>query len=157
MTLLFDVSPTDDPERKKSKSRRRADGASEKVESPKKRLFTRESPSSAILGRINDTFDCGDGACNSQCHDILVEDRGEWRIACAFCGTAQWVDAIPGHLKPREQEFVLHEGRFAGMTFAEIERHPRGSDYITWAAASHPKQIVRDAAKKHLDRHKVTR
>lgn len=157
MSLLFDVSP-DEPTRKKG-GQRGAAHPIQTVETEKQPSFLVELPQKAILpiGMIDHTYDCADGRCNTQCHDILFEDRGEWYLSCVFCGTGQWVKAIKGHLKPREGVFVLRDGRFAGLTLAEVERQPRGMDYLKWAAESHPRDAVKEECKKHLDKTLGTR
>lgn len=154
MTLLFDVSP-DEPTRKRGSAKKsNAQLPEQKPEPEKTPSFVGELPTRAILpiGTIDHTYDCADAACNTQCHDILHDEHGEWYLSCVFCGTGQWVKAIKGHLQPRDQEFVLRDGRFAGLTLAEVERQPRGLDYLKWAAESHPRPIVKEACKKHLDR-----
>jgi hypothetical protein len=159
MDMLFDVSP-DEPTRSSSRKRpsRAQPNATEVAPEPAiyKADFTTQR---AILpiGMIDHTYDCADGRCGTQCHDILHEDHGEWYLACVFCGTGQWVKAIKGHLKPREQEFVLRDGRFAGLTLAEVEKQPRGMDYLKWAAESHPRSMVKDECKRHLDKTLGTR
>jgi hypothetical protein len=153
MSLLFDVSP-DEPTRKRpQRNRAGAPVETQTPEAEKAPYLLGQLPTRAILpiGTIDHTYDCADAACGTQCHDILHEDRGEWYLVCAFCGTGQWVKAIKGHLQEREQGFVLRDGRFAGLTFAEVEKQPRGLDYLRWAAESHPRDAVKAAAKKHLD------
>jgi hypothetical protein len=154
MTLLFDVSP-DEPTRKRGGGKRTgAPQAVPQKESEKEPSFIGQFPTRPILpiGTIDHTYDCADAACGTQCHDILHEDHGEWYLACAFCGTGQWVRAIKGHLQAREQAFILRDGRFAGLTLAEVEKQPRGLDYLKWAAESHPRSMVKEECKKHLDR-----
>jgi hypothetical protein len=154
MTLLFDVSP-DEPTRKRGSAKKsNAQTPAPKQESEKTLSYIGQLPARAILpiGMIDHTYDCADAACGTQCHDIIHEDHGEWYLSCVFCGTGQWVKAIKGHLKPRDQEFVLRDGRFAGLTLDEVEKQPRGLDYLKWAAESHPRQMVKEACKKHLDR-----
>jgi len=153
MNLLFDVSP-DEPTRKRgSQKRSGAPLAVPEKEPEKKPFFIGELPARPILpiGMIDHTYDCADGRCGTQLHDILHEDGGDWYLSCVFCGTGQWVKAIKGHLKPQERTFVLRDGRFAGLTLPEVEKQPRGLDYLKWAAASHPRPTVREACKKHLD------
>jgi len=150
MSLLFDVSP-DEPTRT---SRRAKAGGSVSEVVPKKDLsYIGQLPARTILpiGKADDLFDCGDGRCGARCHDILHEHKGEWYVTCCFCGTAMWVKAVAGHLKPREGEFVFRDGRFAGMTVSEAACQPRGEDYIKWCAANHPRDAVRSACKKHMD------
>ena len=103
-----------------------------------------------IIGKIDDRFACADERCNCTAHDIVDEDRGEWSILCIACGTGQRVRAIKGHLKA-EDSFVFRDGRCAGMTVAQAWREPRGQEYVTWAAESHPREAVRLACKRHLD------
>jgi hypothetical protein len=159
MTLLFDVSP-DEPTRKRGSHKKpNALQPAPEKQPEKSPIYIGELPARAILpiGMIDHTFDCADAACGTQCHDILHEDGGEWYLSCAFCHTGQWVKAIKGHLKARDQEFVLRDGRFAGLTLPEVERQPRGLDYLKWAAESHPRSAVKEACKKHLDACGTTR
>ena len=148
MTLLFDISP-DEPtrggKRKPAPLPQAAEGASVAISE------SRPMPQRALLplGKLDHTYQCADKRCRAECHDILHEDGREWLISCCFCGTAQWVRVIAGHLPP-EDNFVLRDGRFAGLTLAEVAREPRGQDYIAWAAESHPRKPVREAAKRHL-------
>ena len=157
MSLLFDVSP-DEPTRKRSSQKRTAAPPAVPEKEPDKKPFY-ELPTRAILpiGMIDHTYSCADSACDTQCHDILHEDGGEWYLSCVFCGTGQWVKEIKGHLKPRDRDFVLRDGRFAGLTLPEVERQPRGLDYIKWAAESHPRPTVKEACKKHMDALGTTR
>ena len=158
MSLLFDVSP-DEPTRRRGRAQKVAAHPIEVEEPQKAPYYLGTSATRAILpiGMIDHTYNCADAACGTQCHDILHEDGGEWYLSCSFCGTSQWVKAIKGHLKPRDQEFVLRDGRFAGLTLPEVEKQPRGLDYLKWAAESHPRPMVKEACKKHLDTIGVTR
>ena len=149
MTLLFDKSP-EEPTRlaKRPRPAAVADAGATAVEVQAPRPL----PQRAILpiGTIDHTYACPDERCQAECNDILHEDGRHWLIQCAFCGLARWVPVIKGHLKPREEGFVLRDGRFAGLTLPEVEQRPRGLDYLRWAAESHPRPMVREAAKKHL-------
>ncbi len=153
MDTLFDVSP-DEPVRSKGKRPARAQPVAPAQEPEKSVLLRTFQQDRAILpiGTLDHTYDCADGRCGTQCHDILHEDGGEWYVSCVFCHTGQWVKAIKGHLKPRGQEFVLRDGRFAGLTLPEVEKQPRGLDYLKWAAESHPRPTVKDACQRHLDK-----
>lgn len=159
MSQLFDYKPETAPEDvrrlRKSSARAQLDAAHQnESEQPEKTFsYIGKLPSKAILpiGKADDLFDCGDGRCGARCHDILHEHKGEWYVACCFCGTAMWVKAVSGHLKPREGEFVFRDGRFAGMTVSEAACQPRGEDYIKWCAANHQRDAVRSACKKHMD------
>ena len=103
-----------------------------------------------MIGKIDDKFTCVDDRCQATAHDIVDEARGEWLIECCFCGTGQRVRAFKGHLKAQDT-FVFRDGRCAGMTVAQAWRAPRGQEYVTWAAESHPREAVRLACKSHLD------
>ena len=154
MNLLFDVSP-DEPTRKRGGQKRTgAPQAFPETEPEKKPFFIGELPTRPILpiGTIDHTYNCADAACGTQLHDILHEDGGEWYLSCVFCGTGQWVKAIKGHLKPQERTFVLRDGRFAGLTLPEVEKQPRGLDYLKWAAESHPRPTVKAECQRHLDK-----
>ena len=156
MTLLFDVSP-DEPTRKRGRAKSPQSRAQAVQEQEPEKTFSyigNPPPPSAILpiGRIDGVLACIDTACEAGAIDILFEEAGEWYLSCAFCGTSWWAKAIKGHLKPKEDEFVLRDGRFAGMTLDEVEREPRGLDYLRWAAVSHPRQAVTEAARRHIDR-----
>jgi hypothetical protein len=158
MNHLFDISP-DEPTRKRGS--RKPTGAVFSTSEPvaeKTFSYLGKLPVKAILpiGRADDLFDCGDGRYGARCHDILHEHKGEWYVECCFCGTAMWVKAVAGHLKPREAEFVFRDGRFAGMTVFEAACQPRGEDYIAWCAANHKRDAVRAACKKHMDDKKPT-
>lgn len=150
MSLLFDTSP-DEPTRLPKRPRQAAVAAGPEAGAAEVKT-PRPLPQRAILpiGTIDHTYACPDSLCQAECHDILHEEGRHWLIQCAFCGLAHWVPVIKGHLKPREEGFVLRDGRFAGLTLPEVERQPRGPDYLRWAADSHPRPVVRDAVKKHL-------
>lgn len=152
MTLLFDVSP-EEPTRKRGSAKRTSAPEHTPAKEPEKAPSIVGNPPARVflpIGTIDDAYECA-GGCGAWSHDILHEDGREWYVSCAICGTCQWVVGIKGHLKPRLVDFVMRDGRFAGMTFAEIERQPRGLDYLKWAAAEHPRPSVREVAKKHLD------
>jgi len=151
MTLLFDISP-EEPTRKRATLKGRTASA-DKTESKKAPSFIGQTAQRPIkaLGRLDHVHECGDTLCRGSAHDIIHEDRGEWLIQCCFCHTAQWVPVIPGHLKPKQDEFVFRDGRFAGLSIDEALEQPRGRDYVTWAAANHPRPAVRDACKNHID------
>jgi len=147
MSLLFDTTP-EEPTKKKTK-KPKATQPAVAIAKP----ATRATPAAvaAALGRLDDGVSCADECCQSQCHDITEEDRGQWRLECCFCGTGQWVAVIKGHLKEKPVEFTFRDGRFAGQTIAEAATHQRGMDYLTWAAAEHPRQAVRESVKTWLD------
>ena len=101
---------------------------------------------SARVGTYDDV-PCIDSACCGSADDILDEVNGQWLLECCYCGTGQWIKAIKGYLKPKQEEFRFRDGRFAGLSIAEASREPRGSDYLKWAAESHPRPMVREAVK----------
>lgn len=156
MSTLFDTSPLEPVDKPKVRARvpnprarvlvgpPQADDAPEKSRS----FIGQVTPP---LGRLDEGVVCIDQTCQASAMDIWEEDGWQWYVECAFCGTGQWVRAIKGHLKPREQEFVFNDGRFAGKTVSQAFGMPRGQDYVEWAAKSHTRQAVRAACQRHLD------
>jgi hypothetical protein len=155
MSLLFDISPTDDPRRAKGKSRRFVTKAvvDEPVFTHRPRASSTQVPKA--LGTIDHTYKCLDERCQAECHDIWSEDRGRWYIECCFCGTGQWVDAVKQEDEPvvvEEDVFRLPQGvrdTFVGMTLDEVAEAGR-IDYIRWAADKCGLEAVREAAKSWL-------
>lgn len=155
MSMLFEIAP-DEP----TKKRRIARGSvkpAEAKEADSIKDFSAKVVATRPIGRIDDTYQCIDGRCGASCHDILLEERGQWLLGCCFCNCTQWLPAIPGHIKPREEQFVLRDGRFAGMTLDEVMSQPRGIDYITWAAEEHKRDAVKAACKTWLDQRNTHR
>ena len=150
MSLLFDTSPQE-PERKKPKKRA---GEPATVKEPAAAPMPLPLPAVAIppLGRLDEGVACLDTSCQAECHDIVEEIKGQWRLECCFCGTGQWVPVIRGHLPPAAEggDFVFRGGRFDGQTIAEASRSARGLDYIKWAAAEHPRPAVKKACETYL-------
>lgn len=146
--MLFDTSP-EEPQKKP----RRAKVAPPPAETPAPQNGPsyRGQSRAVTLGRIDGVYECPDESCGADAFDIVDEARGQWVVQCCFCGTSMRGAVIQGYLKPRGDGFVFNDGRFAGMTIEEAWDEPRGRDYVTWAAASHIRQAVRDACKKHLD------
>lgn len=154
MTLLFDVHDSDGGGKKKSRKRPKAEVAVEVAVSHVPRSYGSASP--RILGKIDHTYDCADAACGTQCHDLMLEEKGEWYLVCAFCGTGQWVPAleIEPEAVPAADEGVFRlpdGGRFSGLTLADVERLEDGAAYIAWAAKSHKQEDVKEACRIHLD------
>lgn len=150
MPLLFDVSP-EEPSRKGASRSRRPGGD----ETPKLDEFVppviAPVPPPAALGTIDHTYACPDRRCGAECHDILSEEDGLWRLECCFCGTMHWVKVIRGHLKPKAEEFRFRDGICQGMTIDQAAATTNGIDYIEWAAESHKRDAVRAACKTWLD------
>ena len=148
MSTLFDVTP-DEPVKGKKRPKV-VPPAAEEAKTQKSPYILGKS-AARILGRIDDVYECADGACGAKTLDIIDDCRGEWTLECCFCGTISHEPAIEGRIKPKEDEFVFRDGRFEGQTIDEALSHPRGKDYVEWAAASHPRPAVRDACRKRLD------
>ena len=150
MTLLFDTSP-DEPVKKRGTKRAPQDARDQQTaQEPQKTSYFTGKPRGTI-GRIDGHYQCADDACGASALDIIDEHRGSWTLECCFCGTLTTEPAILGHLTPRENEFVFHDGRFEGKTVSEAWESPRGRDYVEWAAKSHHRPSVRAACQKHLD------
>ena len=150
--MLFDISP-DEPEQKNRgrKSRARALEAPPPAQTATLQIAPNYIGQRPIptLGVIDGTFLCADESCCASAHDIITEDDGDWLIECAICGTRQRVAAIRDYLQPKEAEFVVSDGRFAGLTLDEIAKQPRGPEWLAWAVSDHPRQFVREAVRKH--------
>ena len=146
MSLLFDTSP-DEPQKKKPRARK-----AEPEKAPEKTPIYIGNWAPPPLGTLDAGVPCIDSTCLAECHDVTDEDRGHWRLECCFCGTGQWIKAIPGHLpEPAEGgDFVFRGGRCDGLTIAEAARTARGIDYIKWAAKEHPRPAVKTACEKWL-------
>ena len=150
MPLLFDVSPEEPTRKGSARSRRPAAEETPKADEFVPPVMTAERPLLPI-GRIDHTYACPDARCLAECHDIVAEDDGDWLIQCCFCGTGQWVRAIKGHLKPREQEFRFTAGTRQGMTIDEAAATPNGMDFVEWAATEHKSEAVKNACQTWLD------
>ena len=147
MSLLFDISPQ---EPRKRRARKGVPPPAEKPAPQKPLTYLGESV--PPLGRLDEEVACLDQNCQAQCHDILDEDRGQWRLECCFCGTVQWSPVIKGHLPPPAEgaDFLLRGGRFDGQTLGDVARSSRGMDYITWASKEHPRPAVKKACETYL-------
>lgn len=113
-----------------------------------------KAASAEMLGRSDDKYECADGGCDSKTHDIVMcsDDGRRWFLQCVFCGVGQWVKAEQQPVAADEDEFRLKDGRYSGLTPAQIDGISGGRGYLEWAAESHPRQSVRAAVKKYLDR-----
>ena len=149
MRLLFETSPEEPQKKKPRRKKKSAEPRPEVLGVP---LPPSSAEAPAPLGRLDDGVACLDQNCQAQCHDILDEDRGQWRLECCFCGTVQWSPVIKGHLPPPAEgaDFLLRGGRFDGQTLGEVARSRRGQDYITWAAKEHPRPAVKKACETYL-------
>lgn len=156
MKGLFDLSG-DSPEDTQTKKRgsRRAAATEERSPEP---LPPAPTPRRAAprIG-VTDGEPCEGRAfgqpCLSTAWDIVAENRGRWHVACAVCGDERWVPAIPGTLPKRDEseEFVLRDGRFAGLTLAEAAEDPSGIDVLRVYARKHASEDVRKAVSRFLD------
>lgn len=154
MTMLFDTSP-DEPTRSRSRKQpQRAPAVSEQVAEKHASYMGALPP--PPLGKLDGVHECDGPRCVAACHDIIAEEDGWWRLQCCFCGCTQWVPAIPGHLDPKEEAFVFHDGRFAGLTIDETVARPRGREYVEWAAKEHKRPFVRKSCQAWLDHSKTT-
>jgi hypothetical protein len=152
--LLFDTSPDDSaPEdTKKKKPRKRAVAAAVVVVAEAEPQCGSEWQSlGPPLGKLDGHYQCLDESCGADALDIIDEDGRMWLLECCFCGTRFWGRVVAGVLdKSDDKAFRLRGGRFNGLTFDEVIREPRGDEYISWAAAEHPKSVVKEAAKTWL-------
>lgn len=156
MSMLFDISPTEESPRRPSRKKAEPEKP-EKIASFAPARDHRFVPAPKPLGRIDHTYRCIDASCQAECSDILVEDRGQWFIECCFCGTKQWVPVIAAaaeeEREPEGSVFRLPHGvrdAFVGMTLDEVSS-AGGDWYIKWAAEKCRNAEVRDACKTYLD------
>jgi len=149
MSLLFDTSPQE-PQKKNGRRAKKVAEPEPAVLVVPPQAASAEAP--APIGRLDGVVACLDQNCRAECHDILDEDRGQWRLECCFCGTGQWVPVVKGHLPPPAEgaDFLLRGGRFDGQTIGEAARSSRGRDYIAWAAKEHPRPAVKKACETYL-------
>ncbi|NBW14944.1 MAG: hypothetical protein EBR82_43785 [Caulobacteraceae bacterium] len=150
--LLFDISTdaTAAPEDVKKKPPKRKKAASVVVESPEP-TGPSWSVLPAMLGKLDGHYECCDESCGADALDIIDERDRMWLLECCFCGTRFWDRPVAGVLEQSAgKEFRLRGGRFDGLTFAEVLTRPHGSEYIAWAAAEHPRKVVKEAAKTWL-------
>ena len=149
-TLLFTTSiPPEEQKPSKQRRARATTGPRHEAETPPKKplIFRDIRP----IGRIDHTYACADGACGAECHDILDDVHGRWHLECCFCGARQEAAAIAGVIQePEPDAFRFRDGRYAGQTIDEAAATPRGADYLSWAADSHPRPAVREAVKTWL-------
>lgn len=165
MTFLFDVSPEEIPDASKSApSRKRrqpsagvqqsaeaADGGKKEAEAAI--FLPQRRRNDTIIGRSAGHYQCGYEGCGSAYFDILDEWRGEWFVECMVCGTGQYVPAVSGVLQTPDNagEFVFADGRYEGLSMAEVAADKNGPTYIAWAAENHKREAVRIACKKWID------
>lgn len=145
MSLLFDVSESGG--KKSARARAKEAPPPTPEQKPKKTAYLyRESGESA--GSTDDTHICD--RCGSSPHDIIRHEDSESLIGCVYCSLMTWVPRIrQPHAGP--EQFRFRDGLFAGKTPAEAALEPRGQEYLTWAASSHPRPSVRQAVKTYLD------
>jgi len=84
--------------------------------------------------------------CASRCHDATLRRGRDTLLVCNYCGLGVWV--FDGPSPPSEQTERMETGRFAGMTFAEIEKPPNGRRYIEYLKEND--STLSEAAKRHL-------
>lgn len=144
MNYLFDTSPTEVPD--KPKKGRRAKQAPEAAEQPAPEVRYVEH---AIIGQSDGHYTCHKPSCQATYFDIIDDYRGEWVIECAFCGWQQRVPAIEGVIAAKS-DFVFHDGRFSGMTLADVAKTEKGEAYIRWCAEKHKSGSVKEACLKWL-------
>lgn len=165
MSFLFDVSPTETDGKRKATKRAQAEPSAVVEKSPTHSPKTHGVGAPQILGTIDHTYDCADTACGTQCHDIIREEKGDWYLVCAFCGTGHWAPALVKKVdnpkKPHDDVFRLQGGRFPGMTLDEVSVLDDGIACIEWWAwGKNVAPAVQSAAQawlaanqeKHLDK-----
>lgn len=152
MNYLFDVSPEDLPDEKRASGKKRTKRAvAEHCDEEPDFGGTFSTRELRIIGKIDGVFECADSRCGAMSHDIIDDFRGQWRIECAFCGTGQRVEAIPGALEAARDEFRFNDGLFEGLTVAEAAEMEKGVEYVSFCAKKHKRKEVREACSAWLD------
>lgn len=152
MNYLFDVSPLEVPdERRKKQSRKQKKSSAPEAEGHSVMHARRRNES--IIGRSEGHYTCADETCGSTQFDILDDWRGEWFIECMLCGTGQYAVAVPGVIETPDNaaDFVFSDGRYEGLSIAEVSADDHGPVYLAWAAKSHKREAVRVACQKWID------
>jgi len=139
MNLLFDTSPEEVPDKKKKRQSKKAatPAQPEAVETAK------NLPSLEIIGWSEGDYTCD---CGGAYFDILDDFRGEWLIECCFCGLKLRRPAIRDAVQA-STDFVFFDGRYSGMTVAQVSETTQGVAYIRWCAEKHKSAAVKDACK----------
>lgn len=148
--MLFDASPEEVEQAGKKKARKRRVVASD--ETPARvavRAELRQEDAkyiASIEGHVT-CDECGIGVVDLVC-ERLVNGQKKWLVQCGWsCLTCWLIDPIPGILDQEDRrqasqkkEFVVRDGRFAGMTFSQMERGhvqalaAKGRTYVAAAA-----------------------
>lgn len=152
MSLLFKAStPPEEQKKPGRRTRRRAENSEVQADFVPVFSVPQSIKELRPVGRIDHAYACADDACGAECHDILDDFHGRWHLECCFCGTRQEAAAIAGVIQePEPNAFRFRDGRYAGQTLDEAAATPRGADYLSWAADSHPRPAVREAVKTWL-------
>lgn len=105
------------------------------------------------IGKADGLLTCENGDCGCTAHDIVDEYKGVWLVECFVCGLKVRMRAVKGvKLAENHDEFVFRDGRFAGMTISDVYRGSEvGTEYVEWAAESHPRNFVRAACRAWVD------
>lgn len=147
MSLLFDISPTDEPQPRKARKTARGERAVAAVLVPVSPALQRPDQ---FLGRLDDDVACLDQNCQGQCHDVTHKFADSWRIECCYCGTGQWIDAREEPEEGATECFTFPDGRFLGLRIEEAAVHPRWPEYCKYAAQNHAELAVRETCQKWL-------
>jgi hypothetical protein len=139
MSLLFDISPDELPD-KKTPRKKSAKIEEPAAEPPRGVRFAEQ----VILGQSDGHYVCYKPSCQATYFDIIDDYKGQWVIECAFCGWQQKVQAIEGVLAP-STDFIFYDGRFNGMTLAQTSKQENGLAYIQWCAKNHKSEPVKDS------------
>lgn len=134
--MLFDVSPEDIPDRKKTKKPKKPSAAEAKSEATEFSIPRRSKPIAHPRGAVVNGVPCIYEPCRGHLHDLTHERATAWRLECWECGTGQWIEPAPDMLevpdadgceeaahedtKESTGEFVFDDGWAAGKTVAEV-------------------------------------
>lgn len=153
---LFDMAgdgtaPEDAVGRKKSRRSAPAAAPAAAAELPPALAVPEDRPV-RVLGEVEGE-PC---SCGTTLWEVIEDHRTRWRVWCWACYRQRWMDPVPGVL-PERCDFVIHEGRFSGLTLDEIVDEPRGVDVLRIYAKSHKSPAVQAAVAAFLDRRGIAR
>lgn len=92
----------------------------------------------------DDCIDCAE--CHGRCHDAIRTRGKATLLECNYCGLKQWAYNAPP--EPVDDRPRMSSGRFAGMTFDEIENQRHGRKYLEHLVKT--KGEHSEAAERHL-------
>lgn len=150
MSLLFDIAPDEPESAKRGRRKPEPTSAPAAAFAPVVQRPAATSPVTFLGAADFDDLLCADERCGATAHDVIDEQGRSWLVACAFCGTGQWVQARGRARQDEGEVFRFSSGRFSGFSIEETAGMENGREYIECAAGSHKHQAAREACQRWL-------